>query len=96
MGSTQARDIAQDVKDAGLTMANALALHLYANHYPPVSSVFIDIAVEAIEKANAGEFWFVQTYPNGLKRTVRQTFAGLHLEAFIEPQVMSVHEEAQP
>lgn len=85
MGYRTASDLASEVENAGLTLAKALSLHLHANHYPPVSSVFIDVAVEAIEKANAGEFNFVQTYPNGLKRTVRRTFEGLHLEAFLEP-----------
>ncbi len=84
MGLTSATGMAEAVDDGQMPLEAAIAYHLQTNHYPPVHSVFIDVALEAIELANRGEYSTMQKYPNGIKRTVANTIEGLHLDTFLE------------
>lgn len=61
----------------------ALDDHLAYNHYPPIHSDFKPVAVEAIDKANAGEWDHEIEMPNGLVRTVGEIVDGMHLDAFL-------------
>ena len=85
MGTAGVVSFADAVEGGEVALSVALTWHLQANHYPPVSAAFVPVAEEAIEKANEGEWDFIQTYPNGLTRTVTHTVASLHLTAFMEP-----------
>lgn len=79
MGNLQAREI------ASLTdLTTAVTWHLRSNHYPPIHTDFVPVALEAIELANEGEYDAELTYPNGLVRTVAHTIEGLHLDAYID------------
>jgi hypothetical protein len=83
MGNMQAMATSELV-GAGISLENALYMHFQSNHYPAVHPVFIPTAVEAIDKANDGDWGYVQTYPNGLERTVANTVEGLHLNAYLD------------
>lgn len=86
MGLSNTTGMADAVKDGQMPIEAAVAYHLQTNHYPPVHSVFIDTALEAIELAQRGKYDTLQTYPNGLRRTVGETVEGLHLAPFIEDE----------
>ena len=79
MGNLQAREIASL---ADLT--TAVTWHLRSNHYPPIHTDFVPVALKAIYLAGEGEYDAELEYPNGLVRTVAHTVEGLHLDAFIE------------
>lgn len=68
----------------GIGFDTALRTHLRHNHFPPIHEVFVPVAKEAIEKALEGDYDYVQTYPNGLRRPVRSTIEGLHLEDYLD------------
>ena len=53
MGSTMARDLADNGDEYGLTIDNALAIHLRSNHYPPVPLTMVAVCVKAIDSYNA-------------------------------------------
>ena len=78
------RKIAEEIADAPLSLEAKLSWHLTGNHYPPVDEAFIPVCVEAITKANEGDWDSILTYPNGRERSVSYTVEGLHLEAFID------------
>lgn len=82
MGRLQAKKMV-----ARLSREQTLHWHLQYNHYPPVDSVFIPAAEEAIERANAGDWDSVIAMPNGKSLTVAQIVEGLHLETFLEQEV---------
>lgn len=83
MGNLHAQEFAGMVEVGELRLEQAVAIHLKANHYPPVHEAFIPIAVEAINLANQGDWEAVQEYPNGIERTVAHTIEGLHLDAYV-------------
>lgn len=79
MGNLQAREMAS-LAD----LETAVTWHLRSNHYPPIHTDFVPVALKAIELANEGEYDAELEYPNGLVRTVAHTIEGLHLDAYIE------------
>jgi|AntAceMinimDraft_5_1070358.scaffolds.fasta_scaffold29059_1 hypothetical protein len=89
MGNSQSQALA-DLAGVDISLENALYIHLQSNHYPAVNPVFIPTAVEAIDKANEGDWGYVQTYPNGLERTVADTVEGLHLNAYLDDDEDSI------
>ena len=86
MGNLHAQEFAGMVEVGDLRLEQAVAIHLRANHYPPVHEAFIPIAVEAIKLANDAEWDAELEYPNGLTRTVAHTIEGLHLDAFLDEE----------
>lgn len=81
MGRLQAEDLV-----AELQTEQALRLHLQCNHYPPVNSVFIPVAKDAIDRANKGEYDTVLEMPNGKSLSVSQVIEGLHLDCFLDQE----------
>ena len=79
MGNLQAREMAL-LAD----LETAVTWHLRSNHYPPIHTDFVPVALKAIELANEGEYDAELTYPNGLVRTVAHTIEGLRLDAYID------------
>jgi hypothetical protein len=75
---------AEEIAEAPLTLEAKLSWHLSGNHYPPVHEDFIPVCVDAITKANQGDWDSILTYPNGRERSVSHTVEGLHLEAFLD------------
>jgi hypothetical protein len=54
MGSNFASDLA--LAD-NLTIENQIAIHLSANHYPPVPAIMVQPCVEAIDAVNDAGLW---------------------------------------
>lgn len=76
--------IAHAIAEAPLTLEQKMDWHLQANCFPPVPKEFIPVAVDAINRANDGDWDTYIEYPNGKTRTVRYTIEGLFLEAFVD------------
>ena len=81
MGRLQAEELA-----ANLPTEQALGLHLQCNHYPPVNSVFIPVARDAIDRANREDYDTVLKMPNGKSLSVSQIIEGLHLDCFLDQE----------
>lgn len=81
MGRLQAGELV-----ANLPIEQALELHLKCNHYPPVNSVFIPVAKDAIDRANKGDYDTVLKMPNGKSQSVSQIIEGLHLDCFLDQE----------
>jgi hypothetical protein len=87
MGTLNAMGMAEQ----SVSLDTMLSWHLSANHYPPVDSVFIPVAKQAIEAAREAvetEVWEaldeVVTMPNGIEKSLGEILAELHLEAFVD------------
>jgi hypothetical protein len=70
----------------------SLVYHLVCNHYPPVSTDFIDSAKLAIKAANEGDYDGLIELPNGITLTVQEIIEGLHLESYLDDLVEVVEE----
>jgi hypothetical protein len=73
---------AQEMR-AFLGMDKALDDHLRYNHYPPVHPDFKQTCLDAIAKANDGEWGHEIEMPNGITKTVADIVEGLHLDVFL-------------
>lgn len=81
MGANFARDLADGI--GGIDLATAVAVHLSANHYPPVHPDFVPVALWAIETVGDDPNGTV-VMPNGITKTAWQVVEGLHLSHFCE------------
>ena len=69
MGSTFAHDLA--LFD-DMTIERQIAIHLSANHYPPVPAIMVPACIEAIDAVNDAGLWDLEIpMPEGV------TFRGL-------------------
>ena len=92
MGSMGAIGMIETGNKLGIPRESILAWHLESNHYPPVNSIFIPVAIEAIKYAQKGKYTKILdlkkiTGGNGFnkpKMTVEEIMTGLHLWDFIE------------
>ena len=50
MGNQLARELADN--DMGISLDNALAIHLQSNHYPPVPLSMVPVCMQAIQSYN--------------------------------------------
>jgi len=82
MGANFARELADGI--GGISLETAIRIHLQSNHFPPVHEVFMETAIEAINRAADGDWYSEITMPNGLTRTVHHIVDGLHLHNFVE------------
>jgi hypothetical protein len=81
--------MADEVNEGNISLERALGWHLEANHYPPVPSEMIPVAVAAIRAAQDEEWEADIFLPDGV--TYRGRFAApafeivetYHLESFI-------------
>ncbi len=73
-----------EIASSDMSLRDKVITHLRTNFHPPVEVEFIPVAIEAIEKANEGDWDFLQLYPNGLVKEVTHTVQGLHLEPYLE------------
>lgn len=65
-------------------MRMALNWMLTANHFPPVHTVFVDTAMQAIRLAADEEYDVEITMPNKIAKTVQEICDELHLWPFVE------------
>lgn len=54
MGTNFAHDLANE--DFGLSLEQAISIHLTANHYPPVPVSMVTVCIDAIDAYNEGDF----------------------------------------
>ena len=64
MGHNFATELAEE--DFGLTLEQAVGIHLQSNHYPPVPSAMIEPCIEAIQKCNEGDSGALIELPEGI------------------------------
>jgi hypothetical protein len=90
MGSGRAIDMKFEVDRGAIQMFAALTWHLESNHYPPIPTSFVPVAMDAIDKANAGELDEIVIFPEGLNINGRESMVAreivnlMHLDSFIE------------
>lgn len=93
MGRMHAEEYAEAGRNGMFPMETILAWHLQANHYPPVSTQWIPVCVEAISLANDGlwddviplkENYGFYTGTGRETITVAEVVEGLHLDSWIE------------
>ena len=84
--------------DFGLTLEQALEIHLTSNHYPAVPLIMVAPCVEAIELANQG-YWLAEIeLPEGVTfrgepvATAGDIIDGHHLEAWIDYSEWDIEE----
>jgi len=75
--------LAQEMRDT-LELDQLLHWHLQYNHYPPIHTIFIGTAKEAINLANQREWETTITLPNDRILTVADIVDQLHLETFLD------------
>lgn len=87
MGYVSAAGMAEMTKEGLASMEQALNWHLTANHFPPISTALVPVAMEAIKNANAGNWSQPVAMPEGYRRREIPTgelIEGLHLHAWLE------------
>ncbi len=57
---------AEGLTEIGLTLEDQILVHLTSNHYPPVPRVMVEPCIEAIDKANEGNWDDVIEMPEGV------------------------------
>jgi hypothetical protein len=57
---------AEGLTEIGLTLEEQILVHLTSNHYPPVPRVMVETCIEAIDKANEGEWDQMVPMPEGV------------------------------
>lgn len=89
MGHASALGFAEQVEDGNVTLRAALSWHLTSNHYPPLPSVLVDVAVAALEAADDLDWNRSIDMPEGLtfrdrdEATAGEVVESLHLDAFL-------------
>ena len=78
MGSLQAQEMVGLMK-----FQDAVRWHLQYNHYPPVSTDFVGIAITAIDNALSEEWDTEIEMPNGKILKSSEIVDGLHLDCFV-------------
>lgn len=90
MGRTGAEGFAEAVADGDVSLRAAVHWNLTANHYPPLPSELVDVALEAIVFANGGDWDRMISMPEGIEFrdhdevSVADAIETLHLGSFIE------------
>lgn len=89
MGHASALGFAEQVEDGNVSLRAALSWHLTSNHYPPLPSVLVDVAVAALEAADDLDWNRSIDMPEGLtfrdrdEATAGEVVESLHLDAFL-------------
>jgi hypothetical protein len=63
MGSITAIDLAESVE---LSLEDQIGIHLTSNHYPPVPKSMVPVCIDAIDKANEGDWNSMVKLPEGV------------------------------
>ena len=91
MGSTQAMGMAEAVDDGMIDLRSALSWHLTANHYPPIPTIMIDVAMAAIEAGEDEDWDRLIDLPDGVEHRrygkrvpASAVIESLHLDTFIQ------------
>jgi hypothetical protein len=84
MGAMGAEAMAAAVGEGEASMRMALTWHLTSNHFPPVHTLFVDPAMEAIQFAVDEDWDHVIHLPNGVELSVTEIIDELHLWPFVD------------
>lgn len=105
MGHLSAVDMKETGEEIGMSLETILSWHLSGNHYPPVSQLFIPVAIKAIELALDEDYDTLLDLaeiigkPAGgfrkSKMTVSEVMNGLHLWDFLGPDNNVAWEDRQ-
>jgi len=57
---------AEGLTEVGLSLEDQILVHLTSNHYPPVPKIMVPTCIEAIDKANEGEWDEMIKMPEGV------------------------------
>lgn len=88
MGANFARDLASG--ELPISLEDAILVHLTSNHYPPLPTSLVPVAVQAIEAVNASDPHAIVRLPLGhafrgyTSAEAHELVEGLHLEAWVE------------
>lgn len=66
----------------------ALHWHLTNNHFPPIHEDFHPAAQQAIDLVNKRQGQTPITLPNGIVKTAYEIIEGLHLDSFLDDEVL--------
>lgn len=66
----------------------ALHWHLVGNHFPPIHEDFHPAAKQAIDFVNQRQGQTPITLPNGIVKTAYEIVAGLHLDSFLDDELL--------
>ena len=89
MGINFASDLAEIASD-GMDIEFAVRVHLQSNHFPPVPSMMVPVALQAIEAMNSEDYEAEIYLPEGVSFRGRefalayQVVEAFHLHPFIE------------
>jgi hypothetical protein len=84
MGQMNGEAMAAAVGEGETTMRMALTWHLTSNHFPPVHTIFVDAAMEAVQLAADEDFDETIELPNGKVLAVTEIIDELHLWPFVD------------
>jgi len=91
MGRMTAEGYKKSIDDGSLSLENAISIHLSSNHYPPLPSTLVPVALKALTKAKKGEWEKKIRLPEGLEHKiygklvpVQVVMDYMHLEPFLE------------
>lgn len=83
MGNRQAQELADAVQESAVSLESAVTTHLRFNHFPSIDAVFVPVAMEAIERADADDWDSTIELPNKVVLTVSKIIEELHLDNFL-------------
>lgn len=84
MGAMHAEEMAAAVGEGEASMRMALIWHLTSNLFPPVHTIFVDSAMEAIQLAADEDWDTVIHLPSDKYLTVTEIVDELHLWPFVD------------
>ena len=58
---------AEGLTEIGLSLEEQILVHLTSNHYPPVPKIMVPVCIEAIDKANEGDWYSMIPMPENVK-----------------------------
>lgn len=88
MGTNFAHDLARE--DFGLSLEQAISIHLTSNHFPPVPVSMVTVCIESIDAYNEGDSNREIELPEGVSykgRTTAPAWAiieGHHLDEWLD------------
>jgi hypothetical protein len=84
------RMFAEGLIESGMSLEDAISLHLTSNHYPPVPTIMVSVCIEAIDAYNEGDSGREITLPDGVSYRGSLTapawaiIEGHHLETWLD------------
>lgn len=84
MGQLNAEEMAAAAGEGEVSMRMALNWHLECNHFPPVHTIFVDTAMQAIQLVAHEHYDAEIEMPNHVTKTAIEIVEELHLFPFVD------------